>query len=46
VAATIAILFLGLVGYAKLSGHWNTNLPRQMYMQLVPSANEASHPGL
>lgn len=46
VAATIAILFLGLVGYAKLSGRWNTNIPRQVYMQLVPSANEASHPGL
>ncbi len=46
VAAAIAILFLGLVGYAKLSGHWNTNIPRQMYMELVPSANEASHPGM
>ena len=46
VAATIAILFVGLVSYAKLSGHWDTNIPRQIYMQLVPSANEASHPGL
>jgi polyferredoxin len=46
VAATIAILFLGLVSYAKLAGHWDTKLPRQVYMQLVPSANEASHPGL
>ena len=46
VAATIAILFLGLVSYAKLSGHWDTTIPRQVYMQLVPSAKEASHPGL
>jgi polyferredoxin len=46
VAATITILFLGLVSYAKLSGHWETRIPRQIYMQLVPSANEASHPGL
>ena len=46
VAATIAILFLGLVSYAKLSGHWDTKLPQQIYMQLVPSANKASHPGL
>lgn len=46
VAATIAVLFLGIVGYAKLSGHWDTKIPHQIYMQLVPSANEASHPGL
>ncbi len=46
VAATIAILFLGLVSYAKLSGHWDTKIPLEIYMQLVPSANEASHPGL
>ena len=46
VAAGITILFLGLVFYAKLTGHWETNIPRPMYMQLVPSANEAGHPGL
>jgi hypothetical protein len=46
VAAAITILFLGLVFYAKLTGHWETNIPRPMYMQLVPSANEAGHPGL
>jgi len=46
VAAMIAILFLGLVGYAKLFGHWDTKVPHQIYMQLVPSANDASHPGL
>jgi polyferredoxin len=46
VAAGIAILFFGLVGYAKLSGHWNTKLPRDVYMQLIPNANEASHPGM
>ena len=46
VAAGVAILFLGLVGYAKLSGHWETKIPRGIYMQLVPSANEATHPGM
>lgn len=46
VAAAIALLFFGLVGYAKLTSHWNTNIPRDAYMQLVPTANESSHPGL
>lgn len=46
VAAGIAILFFGLVGYAKLAGHWDTKIPRDVYMQLIPNANEASHPGM
>ncbi len=44
VAAAIAVLFFGLVGYAKISGHWDTRLPQQLYFQLVPQANEAQHP--
>ena len=43
-AAGVAILFLGLVGYAKLSGHWETHLPRQLYFQLVPTAAAQEHP--
>jgi hypothetical protein len=43
-AAAIAIIFFGLVGYAKLSGHWNTQLPQQVYFQLVPRAGELHHP--
>jgi hypothetical protein len=43
-AAGIAIIFFGLVGYAKLAGHWSTDLPMQVYLQLVPSANEQPHP--
>jgi len=44
IAAGIAILFLGIVGYAKVTDRWNTNLPKQVYLQLVPSANELQHP--
>jgi len=44
VAAGIAVLFFGLVGYAKLSGHWDTRLPQQVYFELVPHASEAAHP--
>jgi polyferredoxin len=43
-AAGIAILFLGLVGFAKTAGHWNSRVPNAVYQQLVPHANEASHP--
>jgi len=43
-AAGIALIFFGLVGYAKLSGHWDTHLPKQVYFQLVPTAGEQQHP--
>jgi polyferredoxin len=43
-AAAIGLLFFGIVGYAQLSGHWRTNLPSQVYQDLVPRANEFAHP--
>ena len=43
-AAGIAALFLGIVGYAKTAGYWNTDVPAYVYQQLVPHADEASHP--
>jgi polyferredoxin len=43
-AAGVAILFFGVVGYAKISGHWKSEIPQTVYRQLVPHANEASHP--
>ena len=43
-AAGIAIIFFGLVGYAKLSGHWDTHLPKQIYFELVPTASAQQHP--
>jgi polyferredoxin len=46
VAAAIAFLFLGMVVAAKATGHWQTDLPRQTYIDLVSHAREASHPGL
>ncbi|HTX41229.1 MAG TPA: 4Fe-4S binding protein [Acidobacteriaceae bacterium] len=46
VAAILAILFLGTVLFARITGHWRTNLPREIYAQLVPHANEVSHPGM
>jgi polyferredoxin len=43
-AAGIAILFLGILGYAKTAGIWQTNVPRSVYIELVPQADQASHP--
>jgi polyferredoxin len=44
VAAGIATVFLGLVGAAQLAGHWRTDLPPEIYFQLVPRASEFGHP--
>jgi ferredoxin len=44
VVLMLACLFFGMVGYAKATGHWNTNLPRSVYLELVPNANQVAHP--
>ena len=44
VAAGIAALFLGVCGYARLTGHWHTNLPSGTYFELIPHANDFTHP--
>ncbi|HUI57616.1 MAG TPA: 4Fe-4S binding protein [Bryobacteraceae bacterium] len=43
-AAGIAALFLGIYGYARLTGHWYTSLPDSSYFYLIPHANEFTHP--
>ncbi len=44
VAAGIAVIFLGTVGYAKWQGYWRTDVPSQLYFELVPRANQFAHP--
>ena len=44
VAAGIGLILFGLVAYAKLSDHWQTHLPPQVFLKLVPAANEQHHP--
>jgi NAD-dependent dihydropyrimidine dehydrogenase PreA subunit len=44
VAAVLAAIFFGVVLLARMSGHWQTVVPRAVYMQLVPHADEVSHP--
>jgi polyferredoxin len=43
VAAVLALVFFGLIGVARATGHWQTNIPRAVYMQLVPHADEYGH---
>jgi len=43
-AAGIAALFFGVVGFAKTAGYWDSHVPQATYQQLVPQADEARHP--
>jgi polyferredoxin len=44
VAAGTLVLFFGIVGYAKWTGNWRTDLPSHVYSSLIPHANEFTHP--
>ncbi len=46
IAAALAYIFLGVVLLARATNHWQTNIPRSVYMQLVPHTDEFSHPGM
>ena len=43
-AASVAALFFGIVGFAKTTGHWDSHVPAAIYQQLVPHADQARHP--
>ena len=43
-AAGIGLVFCGVVGYAKLSYHWETLVPARVYQSLIPASDEVSHP--
>ena len=44
IAAGVGVIFFGLVGYAKLTGHWESSLPNAVYERLIPAAQELTHP--
>jgi polyferredoxin len=44
VAAGTLAIFLAICGYARWSGRWHTDVPDRVYFELVPRANELSHP--
>ena len=44
-AVGIALIFFGIVGFAKTEGYWQSRVPNATYQQLVPHAQQATHPG-
>ncbi|MBS1825807.1 MAG: 4Fe-4S binding protein [Acidobacteria bacterium] len=44
IAATIVLVFLGVTGTARWTGHWNSPIPDAMYQRLVPQSEELGHP--
>jgi polyferredoxin len=44
VAAILALLFLGSVGFARLSGHWQSNSTEKAYTDLITHPEDATHP--
>lgn len=43
-AAGLAIIFFGVIGYAKLSGKWQSHIPDAIYEELIPQLDQLSHP--
>jgi polyferredoxin len=43
-ATAVLIVFLGIVGYARVAGYWHTSLPDRVYFELVPRADAFAHP--
>jgi len=43
-AGGMAIIFFGIVGYAKWTGSWRSNIPDIVYQQLIPQLNDLAHP--
>lgn len=46
VCAVIAYFFFGVVLLARATNHWQTELPKHVYMQLIPRVNQLTHPGM
>ena len=41
----LAVIFFGMILVARATNHWQTHVPQSVYQQLVPNANQATHPG-
>ena len=44
IAAAVGVIFFGLVGFAKLTGRWDTSMPNAVYERLIPASQELTHP--
>ncbi|MFT4112369.1 4Fe-4S binding protein [Silvibacterium sp.] len=46
VVIALALLFGGAVFYARITHHWRSDIPEEMYRQLIPEASRVHHPGV
>jgi polyferredoxin len=46
VGTMLAIIFFGFLLTARATNHWHSNIPRDVYMYLVPHADQVTHPGM
>jgi polyferredoxin len=46
VTGIVAYIFFAVILYARATNHWQTTMPRSVYMDLVPRANQLTHPGM
>ena len=44
--ALLGAIFFGLILVARVTNHWQTQVPSGLYRELVPSAGQASHPAI
>jgi polyferredoxin len=45
VVVILAMLFLGGIGLARITHHWQTNISDDVYRQLIPHVDNDAHPG-
>ena len=46
VACVLMYLLLAVVLFARMTNHWKTEMPRSVYLRLVPYADQVTHPGM
>jgi polyferredoxin len=44
IAGGIAVLFLGIVGLARLTGNWHTDVDPRLYRAIIPQVTQLEHP--
>lgn len=40
----MAVIFFGVVGFARIGGYWHTPVPDEVYRALIPAADSFAHP--
>lgn len=46
VACLLAYIFFGMVLLARTTNHWQTHIPNEVYLDLIPHAKDVTHPGM